>query len=115
MLRPTGVLVANVADGPPLTYSRRLLAAVRSVLPQAVLRADPAVLKGRRFGNIVLAAARSELPTAAITRAAAAAMFPQRVMSGADIVAFSGGAKPLTDSAAQRSPEPPEQTWRVGG
>lgn len=115
VLRPAGVLLINIADRPPLQYTRRLLAAVRTVLPSALVRADPAVLKGRRFGNVVLAASRAPLPVPAITRAAASAMFPQRVLAGAELDAFVGTHAPLTDAASMRSPAPPDASWRVGG
>jgi SAM-dependent methyltransferase len=114
VLRPGGVLLANVADGPPMTFTRRLAATAALALPEVALRADPSVLKGRRFGNVVLAAARAGLPVAAMTRAAAAAMFPQRVLAGAELVAFGGGAAALTDAAPMRSPVPPDEIWRVG-
>jgi spermidine synthase len=113
VLRPGGVFLANVADGPPALFVRRLLAAIRKVLPSAAAVADPAVLKGRRFGNIALAASRSDLPVDAIARASARAMFPRRVMSGAELSAFVGRAAPLTDADPMRSPAPPDEIWRV--
>jgi SAM-dependent methyltransferase len=115
VLRPDGVFLANVADGPPLRYSRRLVASVRSALPEAALRADPAVFRGRRFGNVVLAASRAPLPVAELTRVSASAMFPQRLLTGSDLTAFIGGAAPLTDADALRSPAPPDEIWRVPG
>ena len=41
--------------------------------------ADPAVLKGRRFGNVVLAASRAPLPVDDVRRSAARAAFPRTV------------------------------------
>jgi SAM-dependent methyltransferase len=108
VLRPDGVLLANIADGPPLTYARRFVAAVRAVLPETVVTGEPAVLKGRRFGNLVLAASRAALPLDAITRAAASAAFRRSVLT-----AFGRGARPLTDADSMRSPAPPDETWRV--
>lgn len=113
VLRADGVLLANLADGPPLTFTRRVTAAVQTVLPEAALRADAAVLRGRRFGNVVLVASRAGLPLAGLARAAAAAMFPQRLLSGAELAEFRGAARPLTDADPMRSPEPPEALWRV--
>jgi SAM-dependent methyltransferase len=115
VLRPGGVFLANVADGPPLTYIRRFAATVSAVLPQTLLRADPSVLKGRRFGNIVLAASRQPLPLAEITRQAAAAMFRQQVLAGTGLRSFLGKATRLTDADPMRSPAPPDEIWRVGG
>ena len=58
VLRPDGVLLANLADGPPLRYSRRVARTVAAHLPHVALRSDAAVFRGRRFGNVVLAASR---------------------------------------------------------
>lgn len=113
VLRAAGILLVNLADGPPLAYARRLMSTVRAAFPQAVVIADPAVVKGRRFGNLVLAAGRAPLPTADIRRAAAGAPFPHRVLAGAEVAAFAGTAAPLTDAAPSRSPAPPEESWRV--
>ena len=113
VLRPSGVLVANVADGPPGTFVRRLVSTVRGVLPSVLLVADPAVLKQRRFGNVVLAAARSDLPVGAVRRAASGAPFPRRVITGRALAEFAGGAAPLTDADPMRSPQPPDEIWRV--
>jgi spermidine synthase len=109
VLRPDGLLLANVADGPPLQYSPRVVAAVRSALPAAVVMGEPAVLKGRRFGNVVIAAARSALPLSSIRRAAASAALPRSV-----VATFGAAAQPFTDAAAARSPVPPDATWRAG-
>jgi spermidine synthase len=114
VLRTDGVVIYNVADGPPLRYTRRLGATLQAEFPDVLLRADPAVLKGRRFGNVVLAASRAGLPVAEMTRAAAAAMFPHRLLVGAEFDRYVGGAAPLTDADALRSPVPPDALWRVG-
>jgi SAM-dependent methyltransferase len=115
VLRPSGVLVANVADGPPLVYTRRLLAAIGTALPHALAIADPGVVKGRRFGNVVVAASRRALPAAEISRSASAAMFPRRVLAGTALHTFIGTVAPLTDADPMRSPAPPDEIWRVGG
>jgi spermidine synthase len=108
VLRPGGVLLGNVADGPPLTYSRRLVATLRTALPETLVTAEASVLKGRRFGNIVVAASRKPLPVAALRRAAASAPFPRTVTTS-----FGRNAKPLTDADSLRSPQPPDEMWRV--
>jgi spermidine synthase len=108
VLRPSGVLLANVADGGDARYSRRLAAAIRTALPHLVVVADPAVLKGRRFGNLVLAASRQPLPVTQIRQATARAPFPRRVRDR-----FGADAKPLTDADPMRSPAPPDKSWRV--
>lgn len=112
VLRPGGLFLANVADCPG-QYTRRLVATLRATFADVLVRADPAVLKGRRYGNLALAASTAALPSAEIARAAARAMFPQRVVFGAELVALAGTAGLLTDADALRSPAPPEEAWRV--
>src|SRR5690606_7640331 len=65
-LRPGGVLLLNCADRPPLTLARRELAGLASAFGPHAARegrlaaiAEPAVLKGRRYGNVVLVAVRA--------------------------------------------------------
>lgn len=114
LLRPRGVLLANLTDGPPLTYTRRVAAAARAVLPEVLVAAASGVLGRRRYGNVVLAAARQGLPIMEVRRAAASAMFPTRVLAGRQLDTFVGGAAPLTDADPMRSPRPPDEGWRVG-
>jgi spermidine synthase len=114
VLRPGGVLLANVADGPPITYTRRLVRTARDTFASVLLIAEPAVLRGRRHGNVVLAAATAALPVAAIRRASAAALFPRSVTAGQALAEFCAGVRPLTDADPLRSPQPPDEMWRVG-
>jgi spermidine synthase len=114
VLRPAGVMMVNIADGPGGGYVRRLTATASEAFRDVVLLADPAVLKLRRFGNLVIAAGVSALPVADIEAAAARAMFPRRVLSGARLAAFAGSRAPLTDASPMRSPQPPDEIWRVG-
>jgi SAM-dependent methyltransferase len=106
VLAPGGWLIANVADGGPLRFARAEVATIRSVLPQACLIADAAVLRGRRFGNLVVLAGRRPPPVPELTRRAAGDWFPGRVET--DLDRFIGGAAPLTDADGVSSPLPPE-------
>jgi hypothetical protein len=105
VLDPAGWMVANVADGPPLRYARAQVATIRAALPSACLVADAAVLRGRRFGNLVVLAGRTPPPIAELTRRAAGDWFPGRVET--DLDRFAGGVPPVTDSVAVASPNPP--------
>jgi spermidine synthase len=106
-LTPAGCYAVNVGDGPPLAYARAQVATIGSVFRQVCLIADPPVLRGRRFGNLVLAAAPADLPVAGLARRAAGDPFPGRLVHGADLDRFAAGAKPVTDARAQPSPAPP--------
>jgi len=102
-----GILAANVADGVPLAHARAQVATARAVFPHTCLIADAAVLRGRRFGNLVLAASADPLPVDALTRLAAADPMPGRVLHGRELTGFAAGAKPVTDANARPSPAPP--------
>jgi spermidine synthase len=115
VLRPTGWYAVNVADGPPLGFARGQVATVRAVLPQGCLIADAAVLRGRRFGNLLLVAGRTAPPVAELARRAAGDWFPGRVEHGERLDRFTGGARPVTDATAAPSPAPPAGTFGVAG
>ena len=109
VLAPGGWLVANVADGPPLDYARARVATIRSVLPEVCVVADASVLRRRRFGNLVVLAARTALPIADLTRRTAGDWFPGRVET--DLDRFTGGVAPVSDETATASPPPPGGTF----
>jgi spermidine synthase len=106
-LRGPGVVAANVADGAPLAHARAQVATARAVFPHACLIADAAVLRGRRFGNLVLAASAEPLPVDALTRRTAGDPMPGRLVYGRDLARFTGGARPVTDATATPSPAAP--------
>ncbi|MFC4857145.1 spermidine synthase [Actinophytocola glycyrrhizae] len=110
-LRPSGVYAANIADGGSLTFARAQVATVLAVFPHACVLAEPTVLRGRRFGNFILAASHAELPVSDLTRRIAGDAFPGRVEHGAALTRFTGGAPPTTDQTATRSPTPPSGTF----
>jgi spermidine synthase len=112
-LAPAGVYAANIGDGPPLAHARARVAAVRCSLPHVCLIADAAVLKGRRFGNLVLAASERALPTAGLGRRAAGDPFPGRLVCGDELDRFASGARPVTDALAEPSPAPPSDLFAL--
>lgn len=114
VLRPGGMYLVNIADGPPLAYARTQVATVRAVLPQVCLIADGGMLRGRRYGNLVLIASRAQLRTAELTRRAAGDWFPARVVLDEELDRFTGGARPVTDEEAQPSTTPPPGVFVVG-
>lgn len=114
VLRPGGVYMANLADAAPFAFLRSQLATFATAFPELVLIAEPAVLRGRRFGNAVLVAAHLPLDTAALARRTAADAFPARVEHGAALRAFIGDARPVGDADAVPSPVPPDGTFGIG-
>nr|MDT0656890.1 fused MFS/spermidine synthase [Micromonospora sp. DSM 115978] len=115
VLRPTGGYLVNVADGPPLRHVRGQAATIRAVLPAACLVADAAVLRGRRYGNLVLVAGRIEPPVPELRRRVAGDWFPGRLLHGAELDRFTGGARVVHDATARPSAPPPAGTFTVAG
>ncbi|MBZ9644239.1 spermidine synthase [Streptomyces sp. PSKA30] len=111
-LRPGGLYAANLADGPPLAHLRGQIATAAARFAELALVADPAVLRGKRFGNAVLVASDHPLPLAELTRRAASDPHPGRVEHGRTLTDFTGGAAPVTDAAAVASPAPPASVFR---
>ena len=111
VLGDKGVFAANVADGAPLAHVRAQVATARAVFPQVGLIADAGVLRGRRFGNLVLVASLEPLPVDRFTRLAAGDPMPGRVLHGEDLTRFAAGARPVTDANASPSPMPPADAF----
>ncbi len=115
VLRPGGVLLANVADEPGMRYAARVHASVRETLSHTAFVGLHEVLKGKRFGNLVLAASDAALDLYTLRRATASAPLPTGVLPGADVLRRVPGARPFraADGDLSPSPEPPERgAWR---
>lgn len=106
LLAPEGVLLVNVADGAGLAFARRQVATVRAVLPEVIVLAEVQTLKGRRFGNLVIAASAAPLPTEWLPRLMAAGPHPAKVAQGQELDEFVRGSLPATDADATPSPRP---------
>jgi spermidine synthase len=110
-LRPDGRYAVNVTDGGKLAFARAQVATLRSVFAEVALIADPTVLRGRRFGNLVLIAAQQPLPVEELTRRIATDPFPGRIEHGPRLVDFQAGAVPVPDGSAVPSPVPPPEAF----
>lgn len=112
LLADDGVLLVNVADGAGLRFARGQVATVRGALPHVLVLAEVQVLKGRRFGNLVIAASSSPLPTEWLPRLMAAGPHPAKVAAGAELDAFVAGARVVHDADAEASPRPSSSLFR---
>lgn len=129
VLRTGGLYAANVADGPgasgsgagkrgsepgrrPLDHLRSQVATAQAAFVSVALLADPAMLRGRRFGNGVLIASDGQLPVAELTRRAAGDPQAGRLEAGSALADYAAGAAPITDATARPSPLPPEGVFR---
>lgn len=106
-----GIYAVNVTDSAPLGHAKGQVSALLALFRHRCMIAEPAVLRGRRFGNMVMAGSRRPLPEDALRRAAAADPFPARVVCGLDLVTFAAGTRPATDATAAPSPPAPGGTF----
>jgi hypothetical protein len=104
-----GVFASNLVDLPPLALSRVQAATLRAVFGDVCAIGDLSMLRGRRYGNVVLVGrGRSDgigapglpvegLPVDRLVRAAHLDAVRGGVLHGATLDAFIGGAAPATD------------------
>lgn len=107
VLRPGGTYATNLGDGGGLAFTRGQVATLQAVFRHVLLMGDPGVLRGRRFGNLVLVGSDAPLPVAGLTRNAARAAGTARVVGGDDLDDFVAGARAVTDATAGPPPTPP--------
>lgn len=111
VLKPAGTYVVNLADSGSLVFIRQQVATMLAVFEHVVLLGDPGVLRGRRFGNLVLAGSQQPFPLDALRRVTARALGRARVVAGRDLTSFAAGARPATDADPPATPTPPPDVF----
>jgi spermidine synthase len=103
-----GRAVVNLVDRVPFRHARRVLAGLRLALPELVATAEPATLRGRRQGNVVVAAGRTgpDAIVEALRSAAARSGAPYRVLDPRAVSDTLGGGAPFDDTDAEAGPAP---------
>jgi spermidine synthase len=101
-----GTLVLNVTDRAPFGWTRRVVAGLRTAFPELMLTAEPATLRARRLGNLVVVASRGPVPLAALQARSASAAAPYRVLDGRAVSDSFGGGTPFTPVDTEPSPAP---------
>lgn len=109
VLSESGLFLLNLADKAPFPYVRRVLRGVLDHFPHAMISAEPATLKGRRFGNVLVVASARPIAWESLARRAASSPFPYRVLPYREVIDRFAGGSPFTDADAdaERSPAPP--------
>ncbi|WJK38690.1 fused MFS/spermidine synthase [Solwaraspora sp. WMMA2056] len=99
VLRQDGIYLVNVTDLPPLVGTRVQVATLRTVFADVCVVADRRMLRGRRYGNVVLAATRrpDRLPVALLATRTSRDPVPGRVLHGPALDRFVAGARPRAD------------------
>jgi spermidine synthase len=115
LLAPGGILAVNVADGAGLAFARSQAATLAHVFAHVAIAADTSMLKGRRFGNVVMFASDAELPFASMPRRLASDPSPSKLVEGDELRRFIAGAPVVTDATAVPSPPPSRSVFLAKG
>ncbi|MFE5671083.1 spermidine synthase [Agromyces sp. NPDC056523] len=115
LLAPGGIVAVNVADGAGLAFARSQAATLAHVFAHVAIAADTSMLKGRRFGNVVMYASDAELPFASLPRRLASDPAPAKLVDGSELVRFIAGAPVVTDATAVPSPPPSRSVFLAKG
>lgn len=107
VLKTDGAVLMNLADQAPLAYLRRSVAGVRALFRDVLVSGEPAVMRGRRFGNVLVLGGRSSLPHDILARRAAGSPFPYRIVRGQDLDRLVATARPFSGTDTAPSPPPP--------
>lgn len=106
VLDAQGLFVLNLTDRAPFHWTRRVIAALRETFPQLMLTAEPATLRARRIGNLVVVASRGEVPLAALQARSAKSPAPYKVLDASQVSDGFGGGVPFTTTDTESSPPP---------
>ncbi len=94
VLAPGGLFLLNLSDGAPFASTRDVVAGLRTCCEALVVSAEPATLRGRRPGNVLVVAGVRVVPVQALERSARTSPSPYRVLSGGDVGSSFGGGTP---------------------
>ncbi|MHC6594991.1 spermidine synthase [Arthrobacter sp. C152] len=100
VLAPGGMYMVNSGDAPDLKNAREDAATIAAAFAHTVIIADPAMLKGRRYGNMVMAG--SDVPFAddpKLRRRLLGGAVPAHLWDDAQVRAFAGGTPVRHDPA----------------
>ena len=88
------MVIFNVTDSSPFRWTRRLAAGLAERWRHLLVGTESAVWKGRRFGNLLLAASGTGVDVPGLFR------------EGKELRSWIGGSEPFTDADTQDSPPP---------
>ena len=113
LLAASGVVLVNIADGPGLAFARGQVATLLAAVPHVAVLAEAQILKGRRYGNLVLVGSPSPLPLEWMPRLLAAGPHPAKLVTGHELANWLAGAPIVTDATAVPSPPPAKGIFQV--
>lgn len=115
LLASSGVVAINAADGAGMTFVKSQLKTLTQVFEHVAAIGEPQVLKGRRFGNVILLATNAPDGWSWLTRAVTLGPFPARLLAGDELTEFISHAHAITDASAKPSPPPPKGVFGSHG
>ncbi|MET3143742.1 UNVERIFIED_ORG: hypothetical protein ABIB19_000470 [Arthrobacter sp. UYEF10] len=102
VLAPGGIYVVNSGDAPDLKNAREDAATIAAAFKYTVIIADPAMLKGRRYGNMVMAGSDSPLDgDPQLARRLLGGAVPAHIWNDAQVRAFAANSPVRHDPPAQ--------------
>ncbi|MCC9194921.1 fused MFS/spermidine synthase [Arthrobacter sp. zg-Y916] len=107
VLAADGLYVVNCGDSPDLRMARREAATIAAAFSHTAIVADPAMLKGRRYGNIIIAG--SDVPfaqDASLPRRLLGGALPAQLWDDKLVRSFAGSSKVIHDAEAPRTVRP---------
>ncbi|MDI3194043.1 fused MFS/spermidine synthase [Pseudarthrobacter sp. AL07] len=104
VLAPGGIYVVNSGDAPDLKNAREDAATIAAAFKYTVIVADPAMLKGRRYGNMVMAGSDSPLDgDPQLARRLLGGAVPAHIWNDAQVRAFAANSPVRHDPAVNAS------------
>nr|WP_157509145.1 fused MFS/spermidine synthase [Luteipulveratus halotolerans] len=113
VIRPGGLLLMNLADEPGLRYVARAIATLLPAFPHVAAVTLQEVLKGKRYGNLVVVASDSPFDVDELRRRTARADFPTGVLGTADLARRARAATAFDDIGEPSPPPPDPGRWRL--
>ncbi|GAB3557107.1 spermidine synthase [Arthrobacter alkaliphilus] len=94
VLAPGGLYVVNSGDAPDLKNAREDAATIADTFAHTMIIADPAMLKGRRYGNMIMAGSHEPFgDDPQLARKLLGGAVPAHVWNDAKVRAFAVGAQ----------------------
>ncbi|MBT8160545.1 MULTISPECIES: spermidine synthase [Arthrobacter] len=94
VLAPGGLYVVNSGDAPDLKNARADAATIADTFEHTMIIADPAMLKGRRYGNMIMAGSHEPFgDDPQLARKLLGGAVPAHIWNDAQVRAFAVGAR----------------------
>ncbi len=112
VLTSGGLLLLNLADEPGLRHVARVTSTLRATLPHVALVGATEVVKGRRFGNVVLIAGHRPPDESELARRVARSDFPTTYWGATRTARWAAGAAAFPATGEPSPPPPAPGEWR---